>query len=135
MFVIDEQCFLVIYFRSDKCLSICGLRLQNDAGPKIFPDGEFCLVNFLVISFLSLILSRNEVNELDFCKFAAGESSMQYSPADVSQLTSFTTVRNRGEPASNIFLEGHSEKRSATVRVPIFFSLHIFARICTMVIL
>ncbi|PON70509.1 WD repeat containing protein [Trema orientale] len=40
---------------------------------------------------------------------------MQYSPADVSQLTGFTTLFNRGEPASNVFLKGHSEKRSATL--------------------
>ncbi|XP_062099109.1 protein ALTERED SEED GERMINATION 2 isoform X2 [Humulus lupulus] len=42
-----------------------------------------------------------------------GDSSMQYSPADVSRLTSFTL--DRGEPTSDVCLKGHSKERSANL--------------------
>ncbi|PON63445.1 WD repeat containing protein [Parasponia andersonii] len=84
---------------------------------QICSDGDFSWLISLLSFFYPVFISRKLVNELEFCKCAAGQSSMQYSPADVSQLTSFTTLLNRGKLASNVFLKGHSEKRSATVRL------------------
>lgn len=52
---------------------------------------------------------------------------MQYTPADVLQLTSLTPALSRLEPASNIFQYGRPKEKIAIVSIRIFPP---FAYIC-----
>lgn len=67
------------------------------------PDGEEVLLSY----------SGEHVYLMDVNH--AGGSSMQYTPADVSLLTSFTPVLNRVEPPSNVFQNDHSKERITTL--------------------